>query len=84
MNTQFYRHFKGNYYRLLHIALDSENPEQKQWCVYQALYGEHKVWVRPFNMFFENVTRDGKTFPRFTEVLEADLPEEIKALLSSL
>lgn len=84
MKPQFYRHFKGNYYRLLHIALDSENPEQKQWCVYQALYGEHKVWVRPYNMFFENVTRDGKTFPRFTEVLEADLPEEIKALLSSL
>lgn len=84
MNTQFYRHFKGNYYRLLHIALDSENPEQKQWCVYQALYGEHKVWVRPFNMFFESVTRDGKTFPRFTEVSESDLPEEIKALLATL
>ena len=84
MKPQFYRHFKGNYYRLLHIALDSEEPEQKQWCVYQALYGEHKVWVRPFNMFFESVTRDGKTFPRFTEVLEADLPEEIKALLATL
>lgn len=84
MKPQFYRHFKGNYYRLLHIALDSEEPEQKQWCVYQALYGEHKVWVRPFNMFFESVTRDGKTFPRFTEVSESDLPEEIKALLATL
>ena len=36
--------------------------------VYQALYGEQAYWVRPEKMFFEKVTRDGKTFNRFTEI----------------
>jgi hypothetical protein len=36
--------------------------------VYQALYGEQAFWVRPERMFFEKVTRDGKTFNRFLEV----------------
>lgn len=36
--------------------------------VYQALYGEQNYWVRPEKMFFEKVTRDGKTFSRFTEI----------------
>jgi hypothetical protein len=36
--------------------------------VYQQEYGgEHNFWVRPEKMFFEKVTRDGKTFNRFLE-----------------
>jgi hypothetical protein len=35
--------------------------------VYQALYGERAYWVRPEKMFFEKITRDGKTFNRFLE-----------------
>ncbi|MDD6867268.1 MAG: DUF1653 domain-containing protein, partial [Prevotella sp.] len=27
--------------------------------VYQALYGDQAYWVRPENMFFGKVTRDG-------------------------
>ena len=33
--------------------------------VYQALYGDGGLWVRPAKMFFESVTRDGQTMPRF-------------------
>jgi len=33
--------------------------------VYEVLCGEGGLWVRPAKMFFETVTRGGKTFPRF-------------------
>jgi len=38
--------------------------------VYQALYGEMGLWVRPRHMFTETVERDGNTFPRFEFVEE--------------
>ena len=59
-----YRHFKGNEYRVLCLARDSETLEEM--VVYQALYGEHEVWVRPASMWNETVNRDGKTIKRFT------------------
>ncbi|MBQ9979612.1 MAG: DUF1653 domain-containing protein [Oscillospiraceae bacterium] len=61
-----YRHFKGNMYRLLHIARHSETLEPM--VVYQALYGEGGIWVRPAEMWTETVERDGQTFSRFTYV----------------
>ena len=36
--------------------------------VYQALYGDQAYWVRPEDIFFGKVTRDGRTFNRFTEI----------------
>ena len=38
--------------------------------VYQALYGEMGIWVRPASMWNEEVTRDGKIFRRFTLIEE--------------
>lgn len=61
-----YRHFKGGLYRLEDIATDSETLEEV--VIYRALYGDGGLWVRPKKMFFETVTRDGKTFPRFERV----------------
>lgn len=58
-----YRHFKGNNYRLLFVARNSETMELM--VVYQALYGEMGIWVRPASMWLETVERDGKTFRRF-------------------
>jgi len=58
-----YEHFKGNRYKVLSIARDSETLEEK--VVYQALYGDNSVWVRPLKSFIETVERDGKKFPRF-------------------
>lgn len=56
-------HFKGGHYRLHALATDSETRETM--VVYEALYGDGGLWVRPAKMFFEDMTRDGKTFPRF-------------------
>ena len=63
-----YRHFKGNDYRVLHLAHHSETMEEL--VVYQALYGEGGVWVRPAVMWEETVERDGKSCPRFAYVGE--------------
>jgi len=63
---RYFQHFKGNKYRLEHIAFDSET--QERMVVYQALYGDRKYWVRPEKMFFEQIERDGKRFSRFTEI----------------
>ena len=51
-----YRHFKGNLYRLLYVAKHSETLEPM--VVYQALYGEMGIWVRPAQMWNEWVDRD--------------------------
>ena len=63
-----YRHFKGNEYRLLYVAKHSETLEPM--VVYEALYGEGGIWVRPAEMWSEEVDREGYRGPRFTYVGE--------------
>lgn len=63
-----YRHFKGKEYRVLYTATHSETLEPM--VVYQALYGQRGIWVRPAAMWNETVTREGKTLPRFTYIGE--------------
>ena len=61
-----YRHFKGKEYRVLGVARHSETLEPL--VVYQALYGERGLWVRPAAMWTEQVEREGITMPGFTYV----------------
>ncbi|MCI8651937.1 MAG: DUF1653 domain-containing protein [Oscillospiraceae bacterium] len=63
-----YRHFKGNEYRLIALARHSETLEPM--VVYQALYGERGLWVRPAEMWSEQVERNGYSGPRFTYIGE--------------
>ena len=58
-----YRHYKGQPYRVLGTARHSETMEPL--VVYQALYGEHGLWVRPAAMFCETVELEGEPIPRF-------------------
>ena len=66
-----YRHFKGNEYELVDIALHSETMEPM--VVYRALYGEQGLWVRPAAMWNEYIDRDGYQGPRFQYLGETDL-----------
>lgn len=59
-----YLHFKGKEYRVLYTARHSETLEPM--VVYQALYGERGIWVRPAAMWGEHVEREGYSGPRFT------------------
>ena len=61
-----YKHFKGNEYSVIAIAKHSETLEPM--VVYQALYGEKGIWVRPAAMWNEIVEKDGYTGPRFQYV----------------
>lgn len=61
---QIYRHFKGNEYKVLAIANDSED-HLKQFVVYQALYGEKLTWIRELDMFLSPV--DKEKYPDVTQ-----------------
>jgi len=63
-----YKHFKGKEYEVIGIAHHSETLEEL--VVYKALYeseqfGKDALWVRPKEMFLEDVTIDGVKMPRF-------------------
>ena len=63
MKKGIYRHYKGNEYELIDVALHSETLEEM--VVYRALYGDQKLWVRPAHMWEEEVEVDGKKVKRF-------------------
>ena len=74
---QYYKHYKGNIYRVIAEARHSET--QEEMVVYEAMYGEHSIWVRPKQMFFEQVTlSNGQKVPRFAPCEEPNsIPPDI-------
>ena len=58
-----YKHFKGKEYKVLHIAKHSETLEPI--VVYQALYGDFGIWVRPAAMWNETIEHNGAQIKRF-------------------
>jgi len=68
LQTGKYRHYKGNEYQVIELATHSETLEKL--VVYRPLYGEQKLWVRPFDMFFETILIDGVETKRFDYIGE--------------
>ena len=58
-----YRHYKGKEYEVIGIAQHTETGEEV--VVYQALFGDRELWVRPKDMFLGTVEFDGREVPRF-------------------
>lgn len=64
-----YRHFKGDYYLVEDIALDSET--NKEMVVYRKLYDDCSLWVRPVEMFLSEV--DHNKYPNVEQKYRFEL-----------
>lgn len=70
-----YQHYKGNYYQVMGLARHSETLEE--YVVYQALYGDFGLWIRPLDLFQGKVAYNSQEVPRFKFIREtmAQSPE---------
>lgn len=63
-----YRHYKGPLYEVIDVARHSESEEE--FVVYRTLYGDFSLWIRPLEMFNEEVEYEGKKVKRFEYIGE--------------
>lgn len=66
--TRFYKHYKNKPYRFLGIVRHSETLEEM--ALYETLYPNElgRLWVRPKEMFFEDIEINGTKRPRFEKI----------------
>ena len=71
IKNRVYKHFKGDYYLVLDIVINSETMEEM--VLYQQLYGDGKKYVRPKEMFLSKV--DKEKYPNVLQEYRFELQE---------
>ena len=69
LEGRYYRHFRGDLYKVIGIATHTETEEKM--VVYQAQYGKCGLFVRPYQMFAEEV--DPQKYPESTQKYRFEL-----------
>ena len=82
-------------YEVLYIGFHTEDncrPGEEHFMVYRPLYQSASVYregqelgfpcadLRPLKMFMENVTKDGKIFPRFQRITDKKVIEVLRCV----
>ena len=57
---RIYRHYKGDLYITEDIVYHSETLEKM--IIYRALYGDNRLWCRPYDMFLDEVNKNGQKY----------------------
>lgn len=57
---RIYKHYKGDLYLVEDVGYHSETGERM--IIYRSLYEEGKVWIRPYDMFFDEVNKNGQKY----------------------
>ena len=67
--NRVYKHFKGDYYLVEDVAINSETEEL--YVVYRALYGDNLLYIRPLKMFTSLV--DHEKYPNVSQKYRFEL-----------
>jgi len=85
MKTEFYYHYKHDPKDLTNFAYEVlgegyHTEDESKFVIYRQLYKDPKYWLRPYDMFFEQVTKESKTFPRFQKITDENIINELRRI----
>ena len=71
LKNRIYKHFKGDNYLVVDIAIDSDTLEKK--VIYRGLYDDCPLWIRSYDDFLGEV--DHKKYPDVKQKYKFDLQD---------